>query len=147
MEIGVEALGSGSLDIARDRGWTPTARIRLSLLSSAIGWAAACFVYLGYAIVSKTDTFLPLALGTAAVVGVGWLLFGMLFAATLSPRHLPLRWPWTPVFGALFSAFAIVAFRSPFPDFRPMAGLGPYVAALIGGIAGTVYGLRVRKPR
>jgi hypothetical protein len=147
MEIGVEAFRPMARDIERGLGWTPTARVRLSLVAAAIGWAAVCLVYLGYALVSKTNTFFILAVGTAAVVGIGWLIFGMLFAATLSPYHFPLRWPWTPLFGALFSAFAIALLRSPFPDWKPLHGLGPYVAALIGAIAGTVYGLRVRKPR
>ncbi|HEY7863655.1 MAG TPA: hypothetical protein VIE39_08345 [Thermoanaerobaculia bacterium] len=146
MESRAAAFRSWTRDLERALGWTPIARVRLSLEATAVGWAAICLVFLGYTLVARQSSFYLLSLATGAVVAVGWLVLGVPLAASLSPYRWPLRWPWTPLFGALFAGVAVALLRSPF-EWRPLAGLGPYVAALIGGVAGAVYGLRVRYPR
>jgi hypothetical protein len=147
MEARAAALRSWTRDLERALGWTPMARARLSLEATAVGWVASCFVYFGYALVVGQSPFLRLSVATGAIVAVGWLVFGVPLAASLSPYQWPLCWPWTPVFGALFAGVAVVLLRAPFAYWRPLDGLGPYVAALIGGVAGAFYGLRVRYPR
>jgi hypothetical protein len=87
---------------------------------------------------SRLAILLSASLLIGGFVFFGWLLFALPLALLLNPYRWPLRWPWTPLFGAVCGCLILAA------QLRTW-GSEILLAGAVGLVAGIHYGLGIRR--
>ncbi len=123
---------------------TPSGSVRLavSLLMTAVGWAAAYGVFATLELIVThriTDT-VPLLFWTGVFVLSGWLLAFVPLIAGLAVWSR-LFHPWT--FGTVGAALAVAVFLALLAWWTPLWRSVPYIlfAAIVGFVGGSGYGI------
>src|SRR5262249_10946209 len=139
---------TGSREVLPDmeeRGWTPASRAALSAVAVAFGWGAGALFYAAWTALAYPGR--SLSAGSAGAMlhatgyyaALGWLLFALPVAACANPKMRILYWPLCSLFGAgygLLAFMVLIGWRGlwEFPVF-------PLYAAVIGFVAGLIYGI------